>query len=147
MRVQKVYDDFATLDGGMGLLAIVVRRDGGPAPPGAEFFTDTDSPLQLGTLRRPRGFKVPPHRHVAVERTVWRTQEVLFLCSGRMRVTVFNAHGHPVSEATLCPGDAVMFAAGGHAVEFLEDSEVIEVKGGPYLGREDKEPLPACVPQ
>ena len=35
-------------------------------------------------------------------------------------------------------GDVVLLAAGGHGFEMLEDSEIIEVKQGPYAGEMDK---------
>jgi hypothetical protein len=39
----------------------------------------------------------------------------------------------------LEPGDAILFASGGHAIEVLEDAQILEVKQGPYIGQEEKE--------
>ena len=38
----------------------------------------------------------------------------------------------------LNAGDVILLAAGGHGFEMLEDSEIIEVKQGPYAGDQDK---------
>ena len=35
-------------------------------------------------------------------------------------------------------GDIVLLAYGGHGFEMIEDSEIIEVKQGPYLDEVDK---------
>ena len=38
----------------------------------------------------------------------------------------------------LNKGDVVLLAYGGHGFEMIEDSEIIEVKQGPYLDEVDK---------
>ena len=35
-------------------------------------------------------------------------------------------------------GDVILLAFGGHGFEMIEDSEIIEVKQGPYVGEADK---------
>ena len=35
-------------------------------------------------------------------------------------------------------GDVILLVSGGHGFEMLEESEIIEVKQGPYAGEEDK---------
>jgi hypothetical protein len=35
-------------------------------------------------------------------------------------------------------GDVILLASGGHGFEMIEDSEIIEVKQGPYAGEMDK---------
>ena len=37
------------------------------------------------------------------------------------------------------PGDFLLLVSGGHSFEFIEKSEIIEVKQGPYVGNLDKE--------
>ena len=38
----------------------------------------------------------------------------------------------------LDQGDIVLLAFGGHGFVMLEDSEIVEIKQGPYAGDEDK---------
>jgi hypothetical protein len=50
----------------------------------------------------------------------------------------------------ITDGDVILLAAGGHGLEMLEDSEIIEVKQGPYAGDQDKSvfsPQPPLQPQ
>jgi hypothetical protein len=39
----------------------------------------------------------------------------------------------------LNKGDVILLADGGHGFKMIEDSEIIEVKQGPYAGELDKE--------
>jgi hypothetical protein len=39
----------------------------------------------------------------------------------------------------LKTGDVILLASGGHGFEFLEETEIIEVKQGPYCDARDKE--------
>ena len=39
----------------------------------------------------------------------------------------------------LKSGDVILLVSGGHDFEMLEDTEMIEVKQGPYAGEDDKE--------
>ena len=38
----------------------------------------------------------------------------------------------------LGPGDVILLCDGGHGFVMLEESEIIEVKQGPYAGEDDK---------
>ena len=38
----------------------------------------------------------------------------------------------------LNKGDVVLLAFGGHGFEMIEESEIIEIKQGPYAGEMDK---------
>jgi hypothetical protein len=73
-----------------------------------------------------------------VERKVFTTQEVLHIKSGKIKITLFSNEQAFIKELILLKGDTVLLATGGHSVEMLEDSELIEVKQGPYLDDEDK---------
>jgi mannose-6-phosphate isomerase-like protein (cupin superfamily) len=66
------------------------------------------------------------------------TQEVLFIKSGKVRVDFYDDNQHYLESRILEKGDVILLAAGGHGFEMMEDSEMIEVKQGPYCGEEDK---------
>ena len=38
----------------------------------------------------------------------------------------------------MTKGDIILLASGGHGFKMIEDSEIIEVKQGPYAGELDK---------
>lgn len=123
-------------DGGEGLLAIVIRAE--YAPPGVTFVTEPTNGLQVGVLNRPEGDVAKAHYHPPAGRLVELTQEVLFVRSGAIRVTVYSSAGEDMGSKTLGAGDAVVLLRGGHEVKFLEPSVVLEVKQGPHLGDRDK---------
>jgi hypothetical protein len=43
-----------------------------------------------------------------------------------------------VDSRVLLTGDVILLAGGGHGFEMLEETEIIEVKQGPYDGDKDK---------
>ena len=109
------------------LLAIIVS----PAPldPGIQFLTPDSHPA---------GKLIDPHVHNQVTRSVHYTQEVLFLRSGKMRVDLYDTSRNYVESRVLGPGDVILLATGGHGFQMLEETEMIEVKQGPYVGDQDK---------
>ncbi|HEX8333331.1 MAG TPA: hypothetical protein VF622_11945 [Segetibacter sp.] len=118
------------------LIAIIIR--GEHKKDGVEFFTPHSFSQQLGYMKRPKGYFIEPHTHRIVERKVSHTQEVLHVKSGKIKITLFGNDRAFISEVVFYQGDTVLLAAGGHSVEMLEDSELIEIKQGPYLNDEDK---------
>lgn len=126
------------------VLALILRTDFNA--PGIHFFTPNEFSQQLGYMRHPSGKVIPPHYHQVKQREVIRTQEVLFLRRGKLRV---DFYGHDLSyleSRVLSSGDTILLATGGHGFEALEDIEMIEVKQGPYVGEEDKvcfDPVPS----
>jgi hypothetical protein len=105
---------------------------------GIEFFTPQYFSQQLGYMNRPKGYKIDAHSHKVVERTVTLTQEVLFVKSGKVRISLFNKDYEFIKDVILETGDIILLATGGHALEMVEETELIEVKQGPYCNDDDK---------
>ena len=118
------------------LLSIIIRRNF--QKEGIEFFTPDDFSQQLAYMKRQKNYVIPPHVHNAVLREVHFTQEVLFIKSGKVRVDFYDDEKNYIKSVILEAGDVILLAAGGHGFEMLEDSEIIEVKQGPYAGEMDK---------
>jgi len=118
------------------ILAIIIRHE--YKKDGIEFFTTDNFSQQLGYMKRPKDYIIAPHRHNLVERKVTLTQEVLFIKSGKVRVDFFNDNQDYLQSKILNKGDVILLAAGGHGFHMIEESEIIEVKQGPYCGEEDK---------
>lgn len=118
------------------LLALVVRTSF--QKNGIEFFTPGDFSQQLGYMKRPTGYIIDPHVHNHIERKVTLTQEVLFIKSGKVRVDFYDDNRSYLRSSVLETGDVILLAAGGHGFQMLEESEMIEVKQGPYCGDADK---------
>ncbi|MEO6733663.1 MAG: hypothetical protein ABIN01_20740 [Ferruginibacter sp.] len=118
------------------LLAIIIRSDF--KKDGIQFFTPSHFSQQLGYMNRSKGYKIDAHSHRLVERKVSVTQEVLIVRSGSLRIELFDSKQNFIKEVVLTTGDTILLASGGHAIEMLEDTELIEVKQGPYTSDDDK---------
>ena len=118
------------------LLAIIIRTNF--KQEGINFFTPSDFSQQLGYMNRPKGYKIQPHIHNKVERTIKYTQEVLFIKNGSVRVDFYKTDKTYLLSKVLKKGDIILLSSGGHGFEMLEESEIIEVKQGPFAGNIDK---------
>lgn len=118
------------------LLSIIIRKNF--EKNGIEFFTPDDFSQQLAYMKRPKDYVISPHVHNAVSRDVQYTKEVLFIKSGKVRVDFYDDNRKYLESTILEAGDVVLLAFGGHGFEMLEESEMIEVKQGPYVGEMDK---------
>ncbi|WP_412467663.1 hypothetical protein [Pedobacter sp. KLB.chiD] len=117
-------------------LAIIIRAN--YKKEGISFFTPGDFSQQLGYMNRPQGYIIDPHVHNLVERKVTLTQEVLYIKSGKVRVDFYNDEQDYLESRIVETGDVILLASGGHGFEMLENTEMIEIKQGPYCGDEDK---------
>ncbi|MFM8957261.1 MAG: hypothetical protein ACKOJH_07480 [Actinomycetota bacterium] len=111
--------------------AIIVRNEF--RPDGIQFVTPDDYSQQLGYMRRPAGYVIQPHIHLQVDRQASFTQEVLYMRKGRVRVDFYREDESYVDSREIFTGDVILLSTGGHGFEMLEESELIEVKQGPYL--------------
>lgn len=118
------------------LLAIIVSSKF--EKEGIAFFTPNSFSQQLGYMKREKDYVIEPHVHNPVKREVVWTQEVLFIKSGKVRVDFYNEEKIYLKSRVLEKGDVILLASGGHGFEMLEESEIIEVKQGPYSGDKDK---------
>ena len=118
------------------LLSIIIRRNF--EKQGIEFFTPDDFSQQLAYMKRPKDYVIPPHVHNPVLREVQLTQEVLYIKSGKVRVDFYDDDRNYLQSTILEKGDVILLAYGGHGFEMIEESEMIEVKQGPYAGEMDK---------
>jgi len=117
-------------------LAIILRAS--YKKDGISFFTPEEFSQQLAYMKHPEKHLIPPHVHNPVSRKVELTQEVLIIKSGKVRVDFYDDDRNYLESRILNPGDVILLANGGHGFDMLEESEIIEVKQGPYAGDMDK---------
>lgn len=117
-------------------LAIIIRHSF--HKDGIEFFTPRSYSQQIGYMNRPAGYIIAPHVHNQVPRKVEYTKEVLFIKTGRLRVDFYSEEQDYLESIVLEAGDVILLAYGGHGFEMLQQTEIIEVKQGPYVGGRDK---------
>ena len=118
------------------ILSIIIRKNF--EKDGIDFFTPDNFSQQLGYMKRPKDYIIPPHVHNIVPRDVQYTQEVLLIKSGKVRVDFYDERKNYIQSSVLNEGDVILLAFGGHGFQMLEESEIIEVKQGPFVGEIDK---------
>jgi hypothetical protein len=118
------------------LLSIIIRA--GFEKDGIEFFTPDNFSQQLAYMKRPKDYIIPPHVHNIVNREILSTQEVLIIRKGKLRVDFYDDDKNYLESSIVGAGDVILLAFGGHGFEMMEESEIIEIKQGPYVGELDK---------
>lgn len=122
---------------GESVLAVVIRRSF--APDKTQFITPLDYMQQIGFIVHDKDEKIPPHVHVPQKRNLTGTSEVLWVRSGRVEVTFYSNARKEVARRVLESGDVVLLVGGGHGFRMLEETVMLELKQGPYIGLEEKE--------
>lgn len=117
-------------------LAVIIRAQHKKI--GIEFLTPNNYSQQLGYMCRPKDYVIQPHVHNPVTREVQFTYEALFIKSGKVRVDFYNNERMYLESTILFPSDVILLVVGGHGFTMLEESEIIEIKQGPYAGDADK---------
>jgi len=105
---------------------------------GIKFFTEPEDTMQIGYMNRLSGYSIFPHIHKPVTRTVEFTNEVLLIKTGKVKVNFYDDEFKYSSSVVLNSGDVILLKCNGHGFEMLEDTEIIEIKQGPYAGENDK---------
>jgi len=126
------------------IICIIIRND--YSSQGVEFFTPENFSQQMAYMSHPPKKLIEPHVHKKNTRSIFFTQEVLFIKRGKIRVDIYNDEKKYIKSRILCKGDVILLASGGHGFEVLEELEMIEVKQGPYSREEDKIRFKAITP-
>ena len=128
--IEQIFDDYR-------MIAIIIYAE--YRNEGIEFFTPSNFSQQLACISQPKGHKILAHIHKPVPRKVKYTQETLFIKKGRVKINFYDENKRYFDTRELQSGDAILLVSGGHDFTMLEDTEMIEVKQGPYAGNGDKE--------
>ena len=129
-HLEQIFDEYR-------MIAIIIYAD--YQAEGIEFFTPNNFSQQLASMRRPKGYRIRAHVHKPVPRSVRYTQETLFVKKGKVKVNFYGESKKYLDTRELKAGDVILLVSGGHDFTMLEDTEMIEVKQGPYAGNDDKE--------
>lgn len=103
-----------------------------------DFLTQDSDLFQAGFISREAGYVVNKHSHNAFNTTIDYVSEFIFVRSGKIRVDMFSAPDNLIESIELETGDFILHKKGIHEVIFLEDSQVLEIKQGPYMGLSSK---------
>ena len=118
-------------------LCYIIRAE--LAPDTTTFITPAHHKQQVGFIAYPAGGEVQRHLHLALERHLEGTSEVLFVREGRCILDVYDDAKELVVSREVKAGDLMLLVGGGHGLRMLEDTLLLEVKQGPYLECEEKE--------
>jgi quercetin dioxygenase-like cupin family protein len=120
------------------ILVLILRN--GDFPQGLNFHTEDEDFVQVATWNYQKGKRSSLHSHKIVKRVANRTQEVIYLKKGKIKGEIYTDDDKFLKEIILKEGDLAIIFAGGHAFEVLEDNtQVLEIKNGPYPGlKKDK---------
>lgn len=104
---------------------------------GLNFFSQDSEFIQVGAWKYQKDTKLKAHVHNLVERKINRTCEVLYVIKGKLRAVIYDLENTPIEELTVSQGEILVLLECGHGYTLLEDeTTVLEVKTGPYLGAE-----------
>ncbi len=106
---------------------------------GSVAITESGASLQLLTLKNKKGHTVTPHYHKSTKRVTHELQECIVILKGKVRVDLYAAGNKVVKRVVLKQGEAFITISGGHSIHFLENSEIIETKNGPFVS--DRMPI------
>ncbi len=104
---------------------------------GLGFYSNDEEVIQVGTWQYNSGKELMKHIHNEVDRTITRTNEVLYVVSGKVKAFIYDLEEILVEELMVDTGDTLILLDCGHGYEIMADNtKVIEIKNGPYLGAE-----------
>lgn len=113
------------------ILAVLIRQK--KIEDGLKFFTPDEYVLQVGQHSHPQGKIIKPHIHCSVKiERLGSLQEVLYIQKGKVLVAFYDEQGHKLDVKTIKAGDILILMEGGHGFEFLEQTQMLEIKQGPY---------------
>ncbi len=121
---------------GSQILARIIRHDS-LWQKGLNFFSKDEEFIQVGTWGYELDKTLKAHSHNEVVRQVPKTQEVLFVKQGKLSAKIYGKDDDFVAEVEVLAGDLIIMLEGGHSYKILEDNtQVLEIKNGPYVGAE-----------
>ena len=60
-------------------------------------------------------------------------QEWLLVTKGKILVTLYTDRGKIIDQKALSKDDSILLMEQGHGVDFLEASQIFEIKQGPFV--------------
>jgi hypothetical protein len=105
---------------------------------GVKFLTEDKNDFQIGLMTRDLDSPVKNHRHSKRNRLITSTQEFLLIRKGKAELYLYNDNNTLSSFKKLDSGDSILLISGAHEITFSEETEILEVKQGPYISILDK---------
>lgn len=120
---------------GNELLAIILRNNYDKR--GLNFITDEDHSFQVGIHNVKKGTRYKAHITKPFKNlTNLNANKVYYVVDGKIGVDLYNNDEEKISYVNLNKGDLILFINGGHGLDILDKSKVVEIKQGPYRGQD-----------
>tara|TARA_B100000029_G_C17496937_1_gene931274 strand:- start:894 stop:1328 length:435 start_codon:yes stop_codon:yes gene_type:complete len=105
---------------------------------GITFFTENESNQQFGYIKHNKGYIIKPHLHKKRSTKINYTSEVIIMLKGMMRVDFYDKRKKYLFSKKIKEKDIIMLVHGGHGFKILKNTEMLEIKQGPYNLIKDK---------
>jgi len=130
MELEKIFSNDKTL------IAIILKHDF--IKTGVSFITEDYHELQIAYISNSVGHETIRHYHPKFERVITKTMECLIVKKGKVEVILYDNYQLFVKSLVIVSGDIMLFIDGGHSLKNIEQSELIEIRQGPYNQLMDK---------
>lgn len=104
---------------------------------GIASLSDSDQPLQVLIHNRKKGSHTKAHLHKPIQRITQTLQECLIILKGKIKIDFYTPDKKIFKSMYAYEDEVIIFVSGGHAVHVLDDSEIVEVKNGPFIEDRD----------
>lgn len=108
------------------------------------FASPKEFPFQMGIHHRQESETIPAHAHIPFEELKnFPVQEFFYLLSGKIRIDLYEEsdglsnRDKKIREIIVSGGDSVVLNT-AHGFTFLEETQMVEIKQGPYRGKEQE---------
>ncbi len=101
---------------------------------GIKFYSNPMDEFQIGIMKRVKKYKISPHYHEEKTREIKHTSETLIVKKGSVSCCFFNQNDKNDNKSIIInQGDILVIFKYAHSFEFLEESEIVEIKQGPFI--------------
>lgn len=106
---------------------------------GVNFVTSGSENLEVGLMKHKKGRVIVPHVHINIKREIYGTQEAVYIKKGKVLVEFYDSAKIKCGQIIIEKEQLIILTGGAHGFVMIEDTEMIEIKNGPYAGELDKE--------
>ena len=119
------------------LLAIIIEEKK-MFKPGVNFITTNSLPVQLGFICHKSNTFIKPHTHNNYLRKIKKTTEILLIKKGKLRVDFYYKSKKYLFSKIVNKNRILILIDGSHGFKILKNSQIIEIKQGPFSLALDK---------
>jgi hypothetical protein len=105
---------------------------------GIEFLTPSKLSQQIALIKHKKGYTVTPHINKKIIYKIQTASEVLYIIKGKIKLDLFSSAQKFICSIILETGELISLVEGGHGIEILEDTKMIEIKQGPFINNKYK---------